>query len=96
MVDRIPSLHLIHVILPLALCGFPTQPMVSGTFNRSWYIVPFSSAFNAVPAFNHAIGLRMASDTHESRRADAHGVAVLSFLGVASGHRVERSGTVNK
>ena len=34
--------------------------------------------------------------THELRRADAHDVAVSSSIIVASGHRVERSVTVNK
>ena len=35
-------------------------------------------------------------DTHEPRRADAHDVAISSSIGVASGHRIERSVTVNK
>ena len=35
-------------------------------------------------------------DTHEMRRVDTHDVAVLPSIGVASGHRVERSVTVTK
>ena len=40
MVDRIPSLLPIHVVHLLALCGFPTKPMVSSTSSQSWCIVP--------------------------------------------------------
>ena len=58
MVNRIPSRLLIHVVLPLALCGFPTKPMVSGTFSRSWCIVP---SVLPLALFNHDIGLRMVS-----------------------------------
>ena len=35
-------------------------------------------------------------DTHETRKADAHDVVVSFSICVASGHRVERSVTVNK
>ena len=34
--------------------------------------------------------------THELRRENAHDVSVSYSIGVASGHHVERSGTVNK